>query len=744
MAKIAPLTDVGSLANTTAARAVINDNSQKIEDAFTNTLSRDGSAPNEMGADIDLNDHFLLNVADPVNEADGVNLRSVRPLVEQFASQIVESAVFGTQIVDTFAAATAGQTVFPLSATPGRLENVEFFVDGVALRPGLDFTLSGPDLKTLTLVTPLAGGELTFARYSQALPSSITSSDSVVYTPPSTGIAGTVKSFLDALWNPVAGSTLVRFIASGVGAFARTIQDKARENGSVLDYIDPSLHAGILAGSETAPLQTYFNAAFTAHDVVNVPAGTYYLTDMVTIPLGKKLKGAGRRKTIIKVPATFNLAALGVLRLAAGQPGGEIEGITIEFAQPDSATVGVYTQYPPAVYAQGTPRFRIYNCRFALCWNGIDMKGNSGGAVIDDLELSMFNIGIDIQGSLDTVRISKLHLWPFGVGSATFTANQRTVWKDAYGIRSEKCDGLKISDSLFYEVRKALYLYKGVGAADVTLAEISNPAFDGDGGMHVIQDARVSIATGYWTKGATDGSWLTMTGGQVRIASSRLSATAAAIVGNGLIDISAGNLWLTGCALERGAQDHRFIYASGTAVVNIVGCTAFSNAGTTFANPAIEYAGTSVGAITGLFAPAKGGGTGRLVTIASDNGFTMTNCTADGWTVQPPTTRLKTIITHNVGPEQDQFAGCVDSAGVSAGLPPGWSCATLGTGNYTITHNLGLNAVRDMIFIPTGEASDAVAVWSVSESTTATARIRTTVAGAAANTGFSFITRRRR
>lgn len=198
MAKIDPLDDVGSLANTTSARAVINSNSQKIEDAFANTLSRDGSAPNQMEADFDLNNHYLLNVADPVNEADGVNLRSVRPLVEAFASQIVETAVFGTQIVDPFTA-TPGQTDFPLSEPPGSIENVSLFIDELAKLPGTDFTLTGPGLQTLVVTPALSGGETVLIRYTKALPSGVTLSNSVVYAPPSTGIETTVEAFLDAL-----------------------------------------------------------------------------------------------------------------------------------------------------------------------------------------------------------------------------------------------------------------------------------------------------------------------------------------------------------------------------------------------------------------------------------------------------------------------------------------------------------------------------------------------------------------
>src|SRR6478736_1446894 len=40
----------------------INDNFQKIQTALQNALSRDGLAPNEMEADLDLNSNDLLNV----------------------------------------------------------------------------------------------------------------------------------------------------------------------------------------------------------------------------------------------------------------------------------------------------------------------------------------------------------------------------------------------------------------------------------------------------------------------------------------------------------------------------------------------------------------------------------------------------------------------------------------------------------------------------------------------------------
>lgn len=60
MAKLTT-TDVTTLANPSAV-TTINSNNAAIEAAFENTLSRDGTAPNQMEADLDLNGNDLLNV----------------------------------------------------------------------------------------------------------------------------------------------------------------------------------------------------------------------------------------------------------------------------------------------------------------------------------------------------------------------------------------------------------------------------------------------------------------------------------------------------------------------------------------------------------------------------------------------------------------------------------------------------------------------------------------------------------
>lgn len=61
MAKLT-LANLVNLNNQTAACATINSNSDLIETALENTLSRDGTSPNSMGADLDMNSNQILNL----------------------------------------------------------------------------------------------------------------------------------------------------------------------------------------------------------------------------------------------------------------------------------------------------------------------------------------------------------------------------------------------------------------------------------------------------------------------------------------------------------------------------------------------------------------------------------------------------------------------------------------------------------------------------------------------------------
>jgi len=73
MSKIT-LNDLVNLQNETSAVTIINGNNQTLETAFDNTLSRDGTSPNTMGASIDMNSNPILNLPTATTNAEPVTL----------------------------------------------------------------------------------------------------------------------------------------------------------------------------------------------------------------------------------------------------------------------------------------------------------------------------------------------------------------------------------------------------------------------------------------------------------------------------------------------------------------------------------------------------------------------------------------------------------------------------------------------------------------------------------------------
>ena len=53
--------DITTIASGYYSRQALNNNFENLQDGFDNTLSLDGSTPNAMGADLDLNANDLLN-----------------------------------------------------------------------------------------------------------------------------------------------------------------------------------------------------------------------------------------------------------------------------------------------------------------------------------------------------------------------------------------------------------------------------------------------------------------------------------------------------------------------------------------------------------------------------------------------------------------------------------------------------------------------------------------------------------
>ena len=99
MAKVS-LNNLSSWANQTSAMATINNNNDAIEAAMEKTLSRDGTAPNTMGANLDMNSNRILNLPAPTAATEPMRLGDVATAMSINTALDIVSLPTSTDIVN--------------------------------------------------------------------------------------------------------------------------------------------------------------------------------------------------------------------------------------------------------------------------------------------------------------------------------------------------------------------------------------------------------------------------------------------------------------------------------------------------------------------------------------------------------------------------------------------------------------------------------------------------------------------
>lgn len=80
MSKIT-LNQVANLQDTTTSQTTINNNSTTVQTAFDNTLSRDGTTPNQMGSNLDMNNFQVLNLPPPNTTNSPLRLQDLNTFI---------------------------------------------------------------------------------------------------------------------------------------------------------------------------------------------------------------------------------------------------------------------------------------------------------------------------------------------------------------------------------------------------------------------------------------------------------------------------------------------------------------------------------------------------------------------------------------------------------------------------------------------------------------------------------------
>ena len=328
------------------SRQALNSNFENLQTGFDNTLSLDGSTPNAMGADLDMNSNDILN-ADVVN-ASALRLDGV--LVSSSSLAASGATLFSTDH-------TGDGTTVAYSTTYQAFikDNTQVYIDGV-YQNKTGYSLAGTTL-TFSEAPPLnAAIEVVVAR--------------------SLDVSGT-------------DSANVGYNQGGTSSVNTTVEAKLQETVSVKDF--GAVGDGVT--DDTAAIQAAINYLISlGGGTINVPRGTYYVTstlDFFQAPdyhTGFTVKGENKEDCVIitdqDITVIRHSESFRIFDITIRQTGTAKTGIAIATAGSKQVAYGCFERISISDFAYGLWwRYSLWtsvrDAVFANCGVGIRMSRNA-------------------------------------------------------------------------------------------------------------------------------------------------------------------------------------------------------------------------------------------------------------------------------------------------------------------------------------------------------------------------------
>ncbi len=293
------------------------------------------------------------------------------------------------------------------------------------------------------------------------------------------------------------------------------------------------------------------------------------------------------------------------------------------------------------VDARNTIQFQIIDMAICACLRAVDMRGNCGQAVINNLHSCAFLADIDIDGSPDSVRIHQHHNFPQNV-----TANQGALMIQTCvaAINVGRMDDLKISDSMSIQARVGLNFYQGSArtvAADgytssggIPTVSVSNHNFDGTPVAVNMSAGQVSIVGGY----VASYQAASVSGGSLGFTGTQFTSTNR----NGYVTVTGGSLSIVGSPkfLDVGTN-YQSITVTGGTLTFVANRYIWATTAANVSVPKISVSGTGRLVSTDCLFDPFGIGTllpgGYLYQITNAGYHVVDNITAPGWQSSYPT-----------------------------------------------------------------------------------------------------------
>jgi hypothetical protein len=315
----------------------LNANLDAIELALENTVSRDGTSPNQMEAILDMNSNKITNLAAPTSGSDAARLTDVLTVapgtdVAAFLTT-PSSANLAAALTDETGTGLAVFNTSPSLTTPTITGGTITGITDLAVADGGTGASTAADARTnlgLTIGTNVQAYDADLTTWAGITPG--TGVGTFLATPSSANLAAAVTDetgsgalvFANspALTTPNLGtpsaatltnatglpSTGVIYTPSGTGAVATTAQAKLREQVSAFDFMTAAEIADVQAGTLTldvvVALQAAVDYCLSSSKALFLPAGNYRISTTLQLANSSPdqsivFQGEGVRETII-------------------------------------------------------------------------------------------------------------------------------------------------------------------------------------------------------------------------------------------------------------------------------------------------------------------------------------------------------------------------------------------------------------------------------------------------------------
>lgn len=255
MAKLT-LQNLANLQNETTATTAINNNNASTIAALEKTLSRDGTAPNSMNANLDMNSYSIINLPDATTDQEPVTLGQFTDSLDALETGVV---VQGSYITTESESGLTGARV--LAAGDGMIVTDNGALSTVEVGLADLISLTG---KTLT------GGVFTSPAITS--PTGLVKADVGLGNVDNTSDA-TKNSATATLTNKTIAlsANTLNFLQTGTGAVTYNLNTRLKDTYNLKDF--GAVGDGV--ADDIAAITTAITAAYTNNKTLLIPDGTY-------------------------------------------------------------------------------------------------------------------------------------------------------------------------------------------------------------------------------------------------------------------------------------------------------------------------------------------------------------------------------------------------------------------------------------------------------------------------------------